>query len=911
MNRRGSAVDQNPGTRVSDGIVSGLSGKTADPDPLRTVALARLSPPHTRAGIVERTRLLERLDAGVRLPLTVVTGPPGAGKTVLASTWAERRTHSGATAWLSIDRSETEDVQFWRSLLDAMQMTGEPELQSLAARLPIGEPGFLPELANALSGLTAPVVLVLDDFHELQAPGVIEQLDSLLYHAPENFRLVIVSRTDPRLSLHRLLLEGKLTEVRTADLAFTPSEAAAIFELAGLELTPDQVAALRDRTEGWAAGLRLAALSLEGRADVAEVVGTFAGDDGSVADYFVEQVLQHASPELRVFMLKTSVVDLITPGLIDALLGKRVEGDQLLDQLERSGAFVSRVGVTYRYHVMFRELLRSQLRHRMPDAFALQHRRAARWYAQHGLSVMATRHSIEAQDWDVAASLVTANWLRLLVAGEARAVREMITSLPRQSIVRDPELALAAGASLLASGEREHAGEYLRLADHRSSSVRPNRRIEFGFARMVTRQYEARSTGDLEGAIVASRKLLAGLGAEALALDGHERRALALLNLGVAETWLHDRDRARSTLESALALARYSHSDHLAYCVLAALGLLEALSGELRRSTALSKEAVELGERFGWLRLPAAAHAMCALAICAYHRNAVSEASAHLGRADLASRGSPDRPVSATAQLIRALIAIRCGDGEAAGIAIHTARQEAVDWQLPPALAGALASAEAEALIAAGRPTDALAAVERFREGGRFGEGEVVRARLALAAGDPKQAGSLARAALDDKLECLQPATYIRLHAIAAVAAHQLGDDEAALDLVEDALALADTDRHLSPFLAAGAPLRELIVRRIRIGTSHRSLAGDLVETLDPHADDELRGRLTLMLEPLSAREKAVLRYLPTDLSKAEIAAELFVSVNTVKTHMKNIYRKLDVTDRAQAVRRARTLRIG
>ena len=178
---------------------------------------------------------------------------------------------------------------------------------------------------------------------------------------------MIVSRADPRLSLHRLLLEGKLTEIRSADLAFTMSEAAAIFELAGIELTADQLAALHGRTEGWAAGLRLAALSLEGHDNLAEVVRTFAGDDGSVADYFVEQVLQHASPEVRAFMLKTSVVDPMTPGLVDALLGQRVQAGRLLDQLERSGAFISRVGLTYRYHPMFRELLGSQLRHRMPD----------------------------------------------------------------------------------------------------------------------------------------------------------------------------------------------------------------------------------------------------------------------------------------------------------------------------------------------------------------------------------------------------------------------------------------------------------------------------------------------------------------------------------------------------------------
>jgi LuxR family maltose regulon positive regulatory protein len=263
------------------------------------------------------------------------------------------------------------------------------------------------------------------------------------------------------------------------------------------------------------------------------------------------------------------------------------------------------------------------------------------------------------------------------------------------------------------------------------------------------------------------------------------------------------------------------------------------------------------------------------------------------------------------ANLIRALIAIRSGDGEAAGTAIHAVKQDALDWQLPAALAAAFASAEAEALIASGRAAEATEAITNLRKHGRSSEGELVRARLALAAGDPKDAAELTRGAIAGKLESLQPATAIELRAVAAVASHQLGDDDSALKLVEDALGLADPERYLGPFLGVGAPLRELVVRRIRVGTSYRALAGQLVETLDPHAGDALRGRVTLVLEPLSAREKAVLRYLPTDLSKAEIASELFVSVNTVKTHMKNIYRKLDVTDRAQAVRRARTLRIG
>jgi len=864
--------------------------------------------------MVERSRLLARLDAGVAGPLTIVTGPPGAGKTTLVSTWAQRHARSARPAWLSIDRSDTQPAQLWQAVLDAVQIAGDPELRSLAARVQVGEHDFLPELSRALDATSRRLVLILDDFHELGAPDVSRQLDVLLRHPPDRLRLVLVSRTDPPLSLHRLHLEGLLTELRTAELAFTLEEAVVLFERAQLELTDEQAAALHERTEGWAAGLRLAALSLQDRDDVAELVSTFAGDDGSVADYFVEQVLQNVPAELRAFMLKTSTVDSLTPGLVDALLGKHVDGAALLEQLERSGAFLSRVGgqqLTYRYHVMFRELLRTQLRHRMPDVFLLQHRRAARWYAQNGVNALALGHAIAAEDWDLAATLVKTSWLELLVHGEAASLIEMVTSFPRQWIVRDSELALAVGTALLESGEPEQARAYIRLADENASSVRSNRRSEFSFARTVARQYEARAAGDLDTAIMASKKLLAGHAAEALALGGRERRALALLNLGIAETWAGARTHARSTLESALSLARATDSDYLVFSVMASLGLVEALSGELHGAAQLSQDAIRLGERCGWARLPHSASASCALGICAYHWNELAEANVHLENASVASRGSADRLVPATAQLMRALVAIRSGEAEVARIAIHAAREEAGAGAMPAALGHALAGAEAAALIASGRSAEATDIVADMSGQGRSCEGELVQARLALADGDPRRAAEVTRNAVADELGSLQPAAAVELRALAAVAAHQFGDDESALKLVEDALELADTERYVSPFLSVGAPLRQLVVRRIRVGTSYRALAGQLVETLDPHADESLSGALSLVLEPLSAREKAVLRYLPTDLSKAEIASELFVSVNTVKTHMKNIYRKLDVTDRAQAVRRARLLHLG
>jgi LuxR family maltose regulon positive regulatory protein len=875
------------------------------------VARARITVPTVPSGTVERERLFDMLDDGVGRRLTVVTGPPGAGKTVLVSAWAGRRRPPGRVAWLSIERGDGRPAQFWSAVSAAVRAAGVTGLDSLAGRMALDHDELSAAFADALGGLRAPLVLVLDDYHELCSPAVNEQLDALLRYAPDKLRLMIVSRADPPLALHRLRLEGHMAELRTADLAFTVPEAAALFALAGLELAPDLISALHARTEGWVAGLRLASLSLEGHEDPESLVSTFAGDEGSVADYLVEEALHHQPEPIREFMLQTSVVDVITPELADALT-ERSDGARVLERLERSGAFVSRIaesGDWYRYHGLFGELLRSQLRHWTPDAFSRQHRRAARWYARRGLNVPAIRHALAAEDWNLAANLLATGWLSLLVRGESAAVAELIDALPRPLLAREPELAIAAGGALLEAGELEQGQDYLRLADDHSSVVKSGRRAEFVLARTVARLYEARAAGDLDGAVATAEKLLAGQGSVATTLDPRERRAIALLNLGIAETWGGSRRRARSALEESIALARHAGRDYLVFCALGPLGLLEALSGSLRRAARLADEAIDLAEAHGWSGFEASAAACCALAVCAYHWNSAPEATRFLDRAEATGRPAGG-PVLMLVELMRALLALRLGDHERAETAIVSAREMAGDHGLPGRLGVALGCAEAVALIATGRADRADEVVRAQDRLGRTGEVALVKAQLALAGGDPKRAVKLTADAIADPAESLHPATAIELRSLEAVAQHQRGDDDAALDLLEQALAQAEPEGYQSPFLAIGAPLRELIARRIRAGTAHRALAGALGEALDPHATGATEQRGALVLEPLSDRETAVLRFLPTALSKAEIASEMFVSVNTVKTHMKNVYRKLDVTDRAQAVRRARTLHL-
>ena len=896
--------------RVGRHDMRGLENLTERLPPL-SISSTRVSPPRPAVGTIERGRLFERLDAGVRGPVTVVTGPPGAGKTQLLSSWLAASTPARTAAWLAVDRSETRPAEFWGAVIDAVVAAGETRLGSLASRAALSESRFLPEFANAVGELERPLTLILDDFHELRAPRVSEQLDRLLRHPPEQLALVIASRADPRLSLHRLRLEGRVAEIRSADLAFTAEEADSMFAAAGLGLTATQVRALQWRTEGWAAGLRLAALSLGSGDDADHLIATFNGDERSVADYLVEEVLQRQPDAIRDFMLRTSVVDLMTPELADALTG-HADGGRILETLERSNAFVSRVGANgawHRYHVMFRELLRSQLRHRMPDAFAVQHRAAARWYARASLNVEATRHALAAGDWELAGDVLSAGWLELLVRGEAHDATALFEGFPRQAFARRPELAIAAAGALLGAGELARGEEYLRVADDAASALKPARRADFVLGRTIAQMFQARSRGRFAKVRQLAQKLLAGHGSASASLAGRERRALALIHLGIADAWAGRRRHARASLEEALSLAGHADRPYLVFSVLGQLALLEAANGSLRRSTRLADEAVDLAERNGWMRRSASAAAHCALGVCAYHRNSMTQAGHFLDLAEEAARASQSgRRRRGWRHAHSARTAPRrprcCGGGAAGRPRRHQRLGE------PLRLAGALSIAQAEAMLAAGRAADAVEWIDRPPGLGRWGEAQLIRAKLALAKADPRRASELIADAVDGPASIMHPSSAIELRALGAVAMHQRGDDQTALRLVEEALAVAEPEGFVSPFLAVGAPLRELLARRIRAGTAHRALAGELGEAMAPGSDANLQQRSALVLEPLSDREAVVLRYLPTGLSKAEIAAEMFVSVNTVKTHMKNIYRKLDVTDRGQAVRRARTLHL-
>jgi len=863
-------------------------------DPISVVTL-RHGPPAPRAAVA-RPQLFDRLDQGARGPLTLVTGPAGAGKTLLLSSWLAARPQPGPVAWLALEPSDGRPGRFWTELLKLIRAASDGGLPPVAGPPDVIDDDFVAGLSGAMQALRDPVTVVLDDFEQMRSQLVIDGLDRFLRSRQRGLRLVIASRLDPGLSLQRLRLAGHLTELRSSDLALHADEARRLFELHDLQLTPEQIDTLQERTEGWIGGLTLAALSLRGHPDPDAFVRTFAGDERTVADYLIEEVLQHQPVGMRDFLLRTSVVDELEPDLADALTGRH-DGAQALRTLERANAFLLPLDEhrrRYRYHPMFQALLRTQLRYRMPDAFALEHRRAARWFAAHGVPVSA-------------AELVCEHWLSLVVRGEAHELSDWVDGLASRTVGANAELALAGAGAALVTGDLARAQGYQQLADARAGMVPAKRRARYALSRAIVTMLDARVRGDFEATRTAAHKVLAG---RQLSGTPGDSQAVAHATLGIAEHWTTAPSSGTERLEEALELAKRDSCDYVVLDCLAQLALFKALAGELRDAAGFGQAALQIAVHNGWVQHPCAAPGFLALAIAHFNWAEFDAAADHLAGAAQAARHSQTRTTDCLIRLFSALIDGR-SDISAAARVVHAVRNDIDEWGLPSSLAAMAGFFEAMLLAEAGqadRARDALARGDTSDDA-RL-EHVIVEARLALAAGDAAAAMGHLRLGEASEVPAQHPACRIEALALAAVATHLLHDDDGALEYVERALDDAQPEAFRLPLLAVGSSLGELLKRRIRAGTAQRALAGEVIALLDERRGSAGEDRSRLLLDPLSDREEAVLRYLPTVMSKAEIASELFVSINTVKTHTKNIYRKLGVGTRTEAVRRARHLNL-
>jgi LuxR family maltose regulon positive regulatory protein len=868
------------------------------------LSATKLEPPSAPSGVFVRARLVDRVDAGVRGPLTLITGPPGSGKTVLASSWA--RTTDLPVAWVSLDARDATPRRFWSAVARSLRRVGvdlddAPDADDVDAGA-LGD-RFVDELVTACLARDEPVVLVLDDVHEV-AHAVVASVDRLLELAPLQLRLVLVSRHDPPLRLARLRVADKLTEIRAADLACTFDEAAAVLEAAGAQVGPAATERLWERTEGWMAALVLAALAVRSSESPDEMVGEIDGRDAALSDYLMSEMLARQPSDVQTFLLQTSIVDVLEGGLVDAVTGS-TGGHARLTALARAGVLVTPVdrrGRWFRYHGLFRDLLRAELGWRRPDEVAELHARAARWYVDSGDERRAVEHAVAASDWDLAGDLAAGRWIELLLAGELDVLAPLLPVVPEDRMRHHVDLALALTAVSFETEGLEIAARRLDLARATfdgTTAAAPSTAIGLAVLELLHSRY----TGDLDLAVAAARRLLGTDDGGALSVDP-ALRSLVLIYLGTAESWTGEVVTARVHLREALSAAQQARSPWLRLQALGYLSGAESKCGDVPAALRRAEQALDLAATHGWERSPAAGIAATVAALIATLQCRFDDAARLVEVAERARFHAHDRPIRRADIALPKLVVLAAEGRHADALdVVRAGLDEVGGWPGDTTVRSTLEAWEARLLLAVGD----RAAAERILDAATGPAALLVlstRARLLVDDGEYERARALVGPALSSERPVFS-SIVLDLWLVDALACEGLRDISGAARSLERALDLAAPGELLRPFVSHGDVLLPLLRRHWREETAHRALVDRAIRLMEG-GDDGTR-RLAPH-EPLSDRERQVLGYLPTIMSNVEIADELFVSVNTVKTHVRSIYRKLGVDNRRAAVARAREL---
>jgi LuxR family maltose regulon positive regulatory protein len=872
-----------------------------------TVARAALRP-------IDRGDLVAALDRAAARKVTVISAPAGSGKTSLLRAWAGRPGQSHRLALVQVQRDQQDAQQFWLALLDAVRhATGADS----GAEPPPGTPDFnapamvgrvLSELADARSGVT----LVIDDLHELTSPEALAQLTRLLTNLPPHVHAVLTTRHDVRLGLHELRLAGELAEIRAADLRFSERETRELLDASGIMLSEAGVALLHQRTEGWAAGLRLAAISLAGHPDPERFVTEFSGSERTVAEYLLAEMLERQPPDVQDLLLRTCLLDRVNGELADQLTG-RPGSERILLDLEDANAFVVSLDperTWFRYHHLFGDLLRLELRRTLPEEVPALHRRAAGWFTLQGQIVEAIGHTQAAGDWVGAARLLADHSFSLTLDGQAQTMQALLHAFPPGE--DHPELALVHATVDLAQGRLDETAAYLAVAETYAETAPPERQRRLRVAVASLQLSLATRRGDLAG-VIEQVKFLAspvtGQSDEDIAL-GNDLRAVALMNLGVAEAWtLGALPDAERHLREGAVLARQIGRPYLEVACLARLGFASLVLHSFATIQRRCREAIALAERYGWGMEPVIAPALIMLAGTMVWTGEFDEAERWLRRTVPALQADTGPDLRLHVHMASGLLQAGRGRYHEAlqefSEAEHLRSQMEGSHAWASQMTGWLLAAQARAGM-----TDRARALLAALDDERASSGEVGNARavICLAEGDP--AGALAAVAgvVDGTAPVVGYVTVVEALLLAGLAHRELGDQRAASQAAERALALAESDRLVLPFAMTGsAGLLEALPRH---QTAHAALLADIRDVLRGSSPAAKERSSPPPAEELSPGELRVLRYLPTNLSRPEIAGELSISPNTVNAHIRSIYAKLQVRDRSSAVLRARELRL-
>jgi LuxR family maltose regulon positive regulatory protein len=903
----------------SPGELHNGAHSAATPDPGEALLLTKLTVPRPPAGLIPRPRLSARLAASAPRPLTLVAAPAGFGKTTLVSEWA--RQCELPIAWVSLDAADSDPARFWRYVIAALDGVhpGVGAGASFEAAAVLRAPGpvsaskeapaLLTPLLNALAAAPGDLLLVLDDYHLIDAPEIHEGMAFLLDHLPATLRLVIAGRGDPPLPLARLRARGQVSELRAADLRFTQDEAAAFFRRTlGLDLSAPDLAALDARTEGWIAGLQLAALSLRDAPDGPDVARLVTGDDRHILDYLVAEVLAHQPPAVQEFLLQTAVLPRLSGPLCDAVTGQP-GGQAMLERLEAANLFLIPLDNTrgwYRYHHLFAEVLRGRLRQAAPDSIPALHARAGAWHEQQGQINEAIEHALAAEDWARVLDLIEPLDRDLAARGEQATLRRWLSAVPDAILAARPGLCLRYAWALLFHQHISACERPLAVAEHAWRTAGDDAHLgEVLLLRSAVASFE----GDIARALACAREALARLPATDLF-----QRDIAYSYVFHACRGTGDLAGAAAALAGQRALGRIVTSTAVPPAAAGILlgteiaeGHLAVAAGRLREGAAAYRQAIRLAgrthlrARMGahwhlsqilreWNDLDAAEeHARQGTAICAQIGEALSLPEGHLliarilaARGDFAAATQALEQAHDGARQVGRDPFVRLLATEAARIWLRQARlAEAGRWAATCDL-----------------PLDAPPPYER-----QFEYLTLVRVRLAQRL--PGAAPRVLPRLIDAAEAAGRTREVIAISMLLALAHQARGATDLALPLLERALALAEPEGYIRLFVDEGAPLAALLD-----DLAARRLPTAYVRTLRAAfaADAAPAGVPIAYTTPLSPREAGVLRLLGQGASNDQIAAELTIAVETVKKHVSHIYNKLDVTSRTQAVARAQQL---
>jgi LuxR family transcriptional regulator, maltose regulon positive regulatory protein len=897
----------------------------------------KLHVPRPRPGFVPRPRLVQALSQGLARGRVLICAPAGFGKTSLLADWA--RSGGRPVAWLGLDAGDNDPARFWRYVVGALDQA-QPGIAGRLGPL-LGPPaprsfeGLVTALINELADQPGrdEVLLVLDDYHLVDAGPVHESVAFLLENLPPGLLLVVSGRADPPLPLARLRARGQLAELRAAELRFTTEEAAALLGAAAGPVLPDTaVVALTARTEGWAAGLQLAALSLRGRTDAAGFVAAFSGSHRFVLDYLADEVLDGQPGQVRAFLLETSVLERLSGELCDAVTGR--SGSQaMLHHIEQAGLFLvplDEVRGWWRYHHLFADLLRARLEQEQPGRVQDLHRAAAAWSDEHDLGDDAVRHALAAGDAAWAAQLVERYVDALLRRSEGVTLRRWLSTLPVEMLRARPRLCLAQGFNAVVSGQVEAVEPLLDDAERAfaaTASQPPEppvgpaggvlANVPAGIA--FLRAELARLRGDAARAVDWDRQARAELGESDFYL-----RTLVGANLAVTY-WLRGQlGQAERSLAEALAERRAAGEGYLATRVCHDLGQVQRAQGNLDAALATYRQTLDIAGE-GGSQPPHLGMAHVGLAEVLYERDEVTAALDHATRGVTLCRQLAFTPPLAAGLVTLARIRQAQGDAAAALAAMGEAGQVELSPQVV-ALLNPVPSQRARLLLAQG---DVRAAAQWAKAAGLSPDDEpdyplepayLVLARVLLAQDRPGPALTLLQRLLATAASQDRIGSVIEIQALRALALAACGDHAGALGALAEAVTLACPQGYVRVFADEGAPMRALLTRLSAARKDQRAPARDI----DPdYLAGLLRARgqagaappsrraataLPGMAEPLTDRELEVLQLLAAGRSNQRIAHELVVALDTVKKHVTHILGKLGAANRTEAVARARQL---